>query len=226
VLVASVLAGDAEKTVSTRLRSAGCRVWFARSRGELDGLKSAYTQPEALGVDRWLAMLGGLQRKRGAPFCVVDAGSALTIDFVDGGGAHLGGYILPGEALMERCLFENTGRVRFDAIDDSGALTPGRSTAEAVRGGLRLAQAGAVREALRLVRDKLPEPSVLLTGGGARNLADALHGESELLPELVFEGLLRQARAEGISVPDVPPGCADVAEADRGPRKAGEGIAR
>lgn len=211
VLVASVLAADAEDAISTPLRSLVRSVWFARSRSELDGLKSAYAQPRALGVDRWLAMLGGLRRKRGAPFCVIDAGSALTIDFVDGGGQHLGGYILPGEALMERSLLENTGRVRFGTTGERGGLTPGRSTASAVRGGLRLAQVGAVHEALSRARDTLPRPAVLVTGGGAASLAEDLCGEGELLPELVFEGLLRQAQLEGLSVPDVLPGRAGIA---------------
>ena len=201
VLVASVVAGDAEDAVGSRLGSAGCSVWFARACSELDGLTSAYAEPSALGVDRWLAMLGGLQRVRGAPFCVVDAGSALTIDFVDGEGRHLGGYILPGEALMERSLLENTGRVRFDVADEPGPVQPGRSTGAAVRGGLRLAQVGAVREALLRIRETLPDPAVLVTGGGAQPLADAFHGESKLLPDLVFEGLLRQALREGLQVP-------------------------
>ena len=79
----------------------------------------------------------------GAGLCVIDAGSALTIDIVSAAGQHEGGYIIPGAALMERALLLDTDRVRFD--EEVGyALAPGTSTAEAVRHGIALAQAGAV----------------------------------------------------------------------------------
>jgi type III pantothenate kinase len=194
VLIASVAAPAQEQALAARLRDLGCRVWFARSRGELNGLINAYADPERMGVDRWLAMVAARRRCSGE-FCVVDAGSALTIDLVAANGQHEGGYIIPGSALMERALFADTQRVRYDAAA-APALDPGRSTAEAVSHGALLAQAGAVSLALAAVRERGLNPQLFLCGGGAELLQSVLKDESVHAPDLVFEGLLRQAELE------------------------------
>jgi type III pantothenate kinase len=148
-----------------------------------------------MGVDRWLAMLGA-RRRTGERLCVVDAGSALTIDLVDASGQHEGGYIIPGPALMERALLLDTDRVRFD--EDTGyALTPGVSTAEAVRHGIALAQAGAVALALEQAGGDAPE--LFFCGGGARELMRLLERAGTFAPDLVFEGL--EVMAAGINPP-------------------------
>lgn len=142
-----------------------------------------------MGVDRWLAMLGARERQSGR-LCVVDAGSALTIDIVDAQGCHEGGYIIPGPTLMERALLLDTDRVRFD--EEVGyALSPGRSTAVAVRHGIALAQAGAVALAL----DRCGDGSIalLFCGGGGGPLMQLLDLGGQWAPELVFEGLEHMA---------------------------------
>jgi type III pantothenate kinase len=193
-LIASVAAPAQEQALSAELEAFGCSVWYAQSRGSQGGLINAYAEPERMGVDRWLTMLAARRRCKGA-FCVVDAGSALTIDLVDECGEHKGGYIIPGAALMERALFADTQRVRYDALLVP-TLAPGRSTAEAVGNGILLAQAGAVRLALMEARERGLCPDVFLCGGGAASLRSTLGSASTLVPDLVFEGLLYQAEME------------------------------
>ena len=198
-LISSVAADATDATLRTALEARGYTTWFAQSHALLDGLRNGYEAPAGLGVDRWLAMLAALQRCRGRRFCVVDAGSALTIDFVAADGTHEGGFILPGRRLMERALQVDTGRVRYAGADVSG-LAPGRSTAEAVGHGIGLALAGAVQLALARARRESALDAVLLCGGDAGLLAQHID-DAELAPDLVFEGLLRQARLEGFAVP-------------------------
>ena len=62
------------------------------------GLRNGYRDPAQLGVDRWLAMCAAWQQFPGS-LCVVDAGTAVTIDVVAADGAHSGGLILPGVCL-------------------------------------------------------------------------------------------------------------------------------
>ena len=138
-----------------------------------------------MGVDRWLAMLGARDRNSGR-LCVVDAGSALTIDLVSAAGEHEGGYIIPGPELMERALLLDTDRVRFSE-DADYTLAPGTSTAEAVRHGIALAQAGAVSIALEQVTGDAP--ALLFCGGGGEDLMRLLNRGGHWTPELVFEGL-------------------------------------
>lgn len=87
---------------------------------------------------------------------------------------------------MERALLLDTDRVRFD--EKVGyALCPGTSTAQAVRHGIALAQAGAITLALD---QSGSEPIVLLFCGGAGEaLMELVHRDGEMAPDLVFEGL-------------------------------------
>jgi type III pantothenate kinase len=202
VLVSSVAALDTQESLTIALAALCKDVWFARSRAYLDGLVNSYEDAERMGVDRWLAMLAARRRVSGRA-CVVDAGSALTIDLVSADGQHEGGYIIPGTALMERALFADTGRVR-DSAPTNTSVAPGQSTAEAVSHGLLLAQAGAVRLAMLLAEAQGERPQLLLCGGGAPALAAVLHLPCEETPNLVFEGLLRQAELELPGLLDYP----------------------
>lgn len=190
IWVASVAGGELEARMSSLAQSRwGIEPWFARTgRGAL-GLVNSYADPERMGVDRWLAMLAAWVEVRGA-VCAIDAGSALTIDFVGGTGRHLGGYILPGLDSMERALLDDTDRVRFsDAPRDS--LAPGRSTEEAVRGGLLLSQAGAARLALERQEGDF---SLFFSGGNGELLRRASELGGRYVPDLVLDGLAALAR--------------------------------
>jgi type III pantothenate kinase len=190
--LASVL-GPAEDAalLSALAMEGGAGVRRARSQAHCAGVTNSYAEPERMGVDRWLALLAARARCS-ERVCVVDAGTALTIDWLAADGRHEGGYIIPGPALMEAALFAGTGRVR---ASDAGDWTPapGTSTAAAVGSGINLALAGALREALR--RDgrigDTPDaaPALLVTGGYGREILKVLGLRADYAPDLVFEGL-------------------------------------
>jgi len=173
------------------LQQWGVEPWFARSERQTKALVNSYADPSRMGVDRWLAMLAAREQLSGR-ICVVDAGSALTIDVVAANGLHEGGYILPGPALMERALLFDTGRVRFSE-EAAYELSPGKSTAEAVRHGIALAQVGAVR--LALAQLNIAEGQLVFCGGGGETLQLLLDGCGILSPDLIFEGLALMAGA-------------------------------
>jgi type III pantothenate kinase len=170
--------------------------WFARSEASACGLTNSYAQPQRMGVDRWLAMIAAYVRVKGA-VCVVDAGSALTIDFVDADGQHLGGYIIPGLDLMAQSLASGTARVRVSG-PGQGELLPGRSTEAAVSNGLYLAHAGAVALAGERYGHN---SSFVFTGGGGEELMRVLGLGGDYVADLVLEGLALRGRLAG---PDGP----------------------
>jgi type III pantothenate kinase len=157
-------------------------VWQARAESSCSGLVSCYAQPARMGVDRWLAMLGARQASSG-PLCVIDAGTAITLDLVAAQGRHEGGYILPGADLMRRALTADTGQIQVDALD-APTLIPGSDTQTCVNAGGWRAVIGAVQSVLA----DYPEHRALLTGGLAPVLLEmglsATHH-----PHLVMEGL-------------------------------------
>ena len=81
---------------------------FASSAATGGGVRNGYIIPGQLGVDRWLAVCAAFARY-GAAVCVVDAGTATTIDLVTASGQHQGGLILPGLELMQSALLRRTG---------------------------------------------------------------------------------------------------------------------
>jgi type III pantothenate kinase len=160
----------------------GAPVRVAVSESSSMGVRNSYAVPEEMGVDRWLAMLAAHCLHEG-PVCVIDAGTAITLDLLTTDGEHLGGYILPGADLMSRALTNATGRINAVLLD-LPTLAPGNSTAHCVSAGAWRSALGAVQSVLADFPDHRP----LLTGGGADALIE-LGLAAETNPDLVFEGL-------------------------------------
>ena len=160
--------------------------WFARSEGSACGVTNSYAEPSRMGVDRWLAMIAAYAIAADA-VCVVDAGSALTIDHVASNGHHRGGYIIPGRTLMRDALTVGTARVNV-AHTSATSLQPGTCTQEAVNHGLMLAQVGAVAMAI----DQVAEPAQLVfCGGDGAELMRVLGRGGRYIEDLVLDGLER-----------------------------------
>lgn len=166
------------------------RVAEVRVEREMGGVRIGYAEPARLGVDRALAMVGARAHAAG-PVLVVGVGTALTVDFVDGDGRHLGGCIAPSPTLMREALHARAPQLPADGGD---AALFADDTADALAGGCAGAALGLVercREAA--VRLAGAAPAVILHGGGAHGLLPGL-GEAELRPSLVLDGLARLAR--------------------------------
>lgn len=176
----------------------GCRVEFLQAGREAGGVRNAYEQPELLGVDRWLGMIGAWQRVR-APLVCVAAGTALTVDAVDATGRHLGGWILPGRALLVESLRNGTADI---ARSESRATAEvvgsfGTNTAGAVAEGSWQALAAAASRAVRLVEDRTGvRPRAFIGGGDAEEILARLDVPAELAADLVLEGLAVVAGGE------------------------------
>jgi type III pantothenate kinase len=190
-VVASVASAETREALRETLRAAGLgRFIEVRSTDPLPGISAGYRDNAQLGVDRLLAMVAARARCQRA-FVVVDAGTAVTIDFVDADGRHHGGFILPGHGLARDCLLARTAIPATGDVDEAGLF--GRDTASAVAKGARLAIAALVE---RLVSAAPPDgPVALFIGGGdADALAPLMPETCVVVPELVLQGLAVVAR--------------------------------
>lgn len=163
---------------------------FAKAKFQCAGVTNGYKHPERLGVDRWLAMLAGYSRAKGA-CVVVDCGSAITVDLIDRNGLHQGGYISPGIAALHRALAANTHGVKITDKHGSFDLSPGRDTTSAVSSAQLNMFAGLVQRAaqqLSVIEGAASSPALLVTGGDGFQLSKVLD-EAVFVPDLVFEGL-------------------------------------
>lgn len=163
------------------------------------GVRNAYSEPERLGVDRWLAMIEVHGRHGEA--VVIDCGSAMTVDAVTRAGEHLGGYIVPGVQMLRDSLFKGTARVRVTE-NVAPSVQLGRSTSACVEHGLRAMSVGFVEFAIGRCRAQLSaECPVYLTGGDAEWLRDSLPGGLLHDPDLVLDGFERVIAARNGGAP-------------------------
>lgn len=164
---------------------------LAQTKAEELGVVNGYSNPKQLGVDRWLALLAARSLSDG-PVVVVDCGSATTIDAMNAGGRHLGGVILPGLRLFQRCLLANTD---IPSVAESATIDYfATDTATGITSGAMLATASSVAWMLGLLREKSVTPvDCLLTGGNAMLLSEHLTSPHRLAPNLILQGLALQA---------------------------------
>ncbi len=146
-----------------------------------------YDTPGTLGVDRLAAAAGAVYRHPGADLLVIDAGSALTVDHVTGG-AFRGGSISPGLAMRFRALHEYTDRLPL-VTKRSGFTFPGRTTEDAIAGGVIMGLAYEIIEYIRTFEKKYRNPVAVITGGDGGIITPLAGGRLLHYPDLVTEGL-------------------------------------
>ncbi len=163
-------------------------IWRASVAEDFLGLHNSYADVKQMGVDRWLAMIAAWSEFQTA-LCVVDCGTALTIDLVDAAGQHAGGYILPGIRLMQQSLIKHTDRINTDIINKLD-VTPAANTQQAINNGACLATIAAIEHALDEFNARVScTVQLIVTGGYAEQLSTLLNQQSEHRPDLVLRGL-------------------------------------
>ncbi|NMG64066.1 type III pantothenate kinase [Azoarcus indigens] len=184
-LIGSNVAGPAVGAEIARLAGAQriTAEWLRPSAAQC-GVRNHYLRPETLGADRWAALIGARARHTG-PALVVTAGTATTLDLLDGDGNFRGGAILPGVELMRQALAGNTAQLPL--ADGSYSETP-RNTADAIHSGILHAQAGAVERMFRQIADQ-PAALCLLGGGAADAFSSLLQIPLRRAENLVLDGL-------------------------------------
>lgn len=155
------------------------------------GVVNSYKEVGRLGADRWAALIAARGRIAGA-VCVVDCGTAVTIDALDATGEYRGGVILPGLALQRRALAQGTQQIPHESGKPDDCLA--RTTADGVASGTLYGLVGAID---RIVDEQSAslglEPVMLITGGDAPAVRALLRHASTLTPDLVLEGVARIA---------------------------------
>jgi len=174
-------------------------VHFSRSEKAAYGVRNGYRQPRRLGVDRWIALIGARAETRSA-VCVVDAGTAVTIDAMDKTGQHLGGQIIPGPRLMTAALSKETNDI---GLPTGTARDPGpgmglfaTNTGAAVQSGTLSAVCGAIERAAKTMRSGGLRPKIVLTGGDASRILKQLDGNVLHRPHLVLQGLAHMVQSK------------------------------
>jgi type III pantothenate kinase len=192
ILICNVAGAAMAKVLADNARRKfGVKPAFMSATRRFQQLTNGYAQPSLLGADRWLAVLGAWSRVHTA-LCVIDAGTAVKADGVDGNGRHLGGLIVPGIILMREALLNRTSDIataaRSSTPSKKGILA--NNTIGAVSRGAEFALAGfADHAADALERGFGVKPKLFITGGDAKIIAANMRRHGEVVPDLVLQGL-------------------------------------
>jgi type III pantothenate kinase len=196
IAVASVAGGDVECEISAWTgRFWGMAPCYIRASKQAAGVTNGYADAAALGADRWAAIVAAHHSTTG-PACVVDCGTAITIDVVDADGIHQGGLIAPGIDMMKRSLVRGTAAIGSLAPEADGARSLlSRSTSDGVNNGVMRMAAALID---RVVGDAAgrygPDLAAVITGGDAGRLLPLLLLAPRHDRDLVLEGVAILAR--------------------------------
>ncbi len=156
---------------------------FAMTQTQAFGVTNGYLQPKKLGVDRWLALIA-VRQKTNLPVCVVDCGTAITIDVLNAEGKHQGGFICAGLTLMKTALAFNTADLPL--FNSSHHIGLSVETEAAIYNGTLFAACGLIE---RVMQDLPKNSALFLTGGDAELIATQLRQSLTLETNLVLQGL-------------------------------------
>ena len=152
-------------------------------------LDNHYHTPETLGADRLAAAVGAQALYPNCDIMIVDFGTAITIDFVEGG-AFKGGNISPGVTTRFRALADYTARLpRCYATDE--VIEFGRTTKEAIEQGVMRGVEHEIRGYAEAFMQKNGEKFIIFTGGDAKYFAKRIKNAIFADCEPVIFGLNR-----------------------------------
>lgn len=158
-------------------------IYFAQSKQQAFGVKNGYFESEKLGIDRWLALIAAWQKTRSA-VCIVDCGTAITVDVLNENGEHQGGFICAGLSLMKNALATNTADLPLSVLQHNIGLATDTQTA--IFNGTLFAACGLIEKTM----SQLPKNTqLLLTGGDALLISKQLNHPFVLEFDLVLQGL-------------------------------------
>ena len=163
-------------------------IWF--NNCTLTPLKVDYATPQTLGSDRIAAAVGAWHEKPGNNLLVIDAGSAITIDFVSRDGIYKGGNIAPGVKMRLKALHDYTGRLPL--VDKEGDIPPlGHDTETAIRSGVISGICHEIDGYIEEIKTKFGDVLVFLTGGDEKTLKNRIKNRIFADKYLVAKGLNR-----------------------------------
>lgn len=188
LLVSSVRDATFNKSLAAACREAGVAAAEFISVPEPSPIPLAYHDVSGFGVDRYLNLIGAMQRYR-PPFIVVSAGTAVTFDAVDESARHIGGCIYPGRALQYASLAKGAARIDAQQMGGVSSLFAD-STQAGVNGGVEQGFVSAIEGILAAMQPELgDQATVLLTGGDADWLFSRLAPSILVDSTLLFEGI-------------------------------------
>ena len=147
-----------------------------------------YKTPGTLGMDRLAAVVGAYFLYPKRDILVIDAGTCLTIDYMNAKGEYIGGKISPGIEMRYKALHTFTDKLPLVSKEKHSPII-GEDTISSILSGVQCGILGEVRSIISDYRRENPNAIVLITGGDCFYFEKALKNSIFAHPNLVMIGL-------------------------------------
>lgn len=192
VYITSVISSKENKKLQTYIeRNFKVKSKQIKSTKSLIGVKNGYKQPSKLGNDRWCTIVGAYNLFK-VPLIIVDCGTAISIDCVNGYGQHLGGYILSGFDGYSKS-FSNADKlkkIKLNKKNIKNNLATAKNTKDALLSGYMLMVTSAIEKIFKQLQIKIrKKPLLILTGAYGKQISSHLSIPVKNEPNLVLKSL-------------------------------------
>lgn len=149
--------------------------------------KVEYKTPETLGTDRIAAVAGAFLNFPQAETLIIDAGSAITYEYLSGD-IYKGGSISPG--LMMRFKALNKFTAKLPLVSPGATHTfPGLNTTDSIRAGVIMGITYEINEYIRTFKKEHKNCNIVLTGGDSEFLKEKVKAQFAYMPDIMTDGL-------------------------------------
>ena len=155
-------------------------------------IHNLYETPQTMGMDRLAAVVGANHLNKGKNCLVIDAGTCITVDFIDKKGYYQGGSISPGLNMKFKALHNFTDNLpllkrEIEEIREFELI--GKNTHDAIRSGVINGTVAELEGIIRAYYNKYDDLKVVICGGNAKFFETKIKTPIFVIPELVLIGL-------------------------------------
>jgi type III pantothenate kinase len=147
--------------------------------------KNLYDTPKTLGLDRIALVSAAHNLYPNQNVLIIDAGTCITIDFINQDSEYLGGNISPGIQMRFKALHQQTANLPFVELQEPKSLFLGKSTTDAILNGVINGVVFEIDEYISRYKSEYMDLTVILTGGNQQYLSTKL--KSSIFADSTFQ---------------------------------------
>ena len=151
-------------------------------------IRIEYATPDTLGKDRIAAAVGASYLHPNTNCIIVDAGTCITMDFIDKDKNYLGGNISPGLRMRNRAMHEFTDQLPMVPLEFPPTFI-GTDTTSALQNGILRGTISEIDTFCKSIIKKYGHSTVFFSGGDLKIFEEHLNFSIFATPNLVLIGL-------------------------------------
>ena len=183
------LVGNPDKNTTSFLHSK-LKKLLLLDENTLLPIDNLYKTKKTLGKDRLAAVIGANYLFPINDILVIDAGTAITYDFINSAGQYPGGSISPGLYMRYKALHKFTSKLPLLAPSEHYSL-PAKTTEDSIIAGVQSGMINEIKGIINEYKEQYPELKIVLTGGDAIFFEKILKNSIFVDLNLVLKGLNR-----------------------------------